>query len=57
MILINNNFDPDNNFFNENIFLNLSANYFSEDEIKLKLNTQSNSVSFSILHLNNIIGA
>ena len=51
-ILINNDFDADNNFFNENTFQNLNANYFSEEEFKDKLNTQSNNLSFSILHIN-----
>ena len=45
-ILINNDFDADNNFFNENTFQNLNANYFSEEEFKDKLNTQSNNLPF-----------
>ena len=51
-ILTNNSFDPDSNFFNENIFQTLNANYFSEEEAKFKLSSQTNKLSFSILHLN-----
>ena len=51
-ILLNSNFDPDNNFFDENIFHNINASYLSEEEVKIKLSTQSNNAPFSILHLN-----
>ena len=51
-ILLNSNFDPDNNFFDENIFQNINASYLSEEEVKIKLSTQSNNAPFSILHLN-----
>ena len=51
-ILLNNNFDPDENFFNENTFLRLNAEYYSVEETEAKLSTIPNNSSFSIFHLN-----
>ena len=48
-ILLNNNNDPDDNFFNKNRFSD--TNYFTIEETKSKLSCCDNK-SFSILHLN-----
>ena len=48
-LLLNNNKDPDENFFKESYFAD--TNYFSTEEATLKISC-SNSNSFSLLHLN-----
>ena len=38
-ILLNDNFDPDNNFFDENSFLSINAEYYTINTVKDKLKT------------------
>ena len=51
-ILLNNNFDPDENFFDKNSFSKINAQYFSVDETNIKLSTCCDKNSLSILHVN-----
>ena len=48
-LLLDNNSDPDENFFKESYFVD--TNYFSAEEAKLKISC-SKSNSFPLLHLN-----
>ena len=51
-ILLNNNLDPDNNFSEEKIFLNINAQYFSVEETKANIKDFTSENFFSILHVN-----
>ena len=51
-ILLSNEFDPDQFFFNENNFQAMEANYFSADERSKKLREISDDTFFSLFHLN-----
>ena len=51
-ILLNDNIDPDNNFFDENTFLSINAQYLSVEESNSKLTTCDSGSFFSILHVN-----
>ena len=51
-ILLNNDFDPDNNLFNEDCFQNLNAKYFTINETKNTFQNSNSDSSLSILHLN-----
>ena len=50
-ILLDNNSDPDENFFDENSFSKIDAQYLSLAELKENHNVLANR-SFSILHIN-----
>ena len=50
-ILLDNNSDPDENFFDENSFSKIDAQYFSLEELKENHIAPDNR-SFSILHVN-----
>ena len=50
-ILLNNNFDPDENFFDKNDFSKINAQYYSLDELQENRIAPDNK-SFSILHVN-----
>ena len=50
-IMLNNNADPDDNFFDENAFISMNAQYVSVQESKTKLSTCSSNCYFSILHI------
>ena len=51
-VLTNNNLDPDDNFFDEENFSNINAQYFSVEETKSHINEFTSENSFSILHIN-----
>ena len=51
-ILLNDNLDPDEHFYNDEMFEKINANYFSIETIQTKLKNLSANSSFSVLHLN-----
>ena len=51
-IILNGNADPDENYFDENIFSKINAQYFSTDETKETLKPLNNKPAFSIIHIN-----
>ena len=51
-VLLNQNADPDENYFDQDIFSKINAEYFSTDKTKETLKPLNNEPAFSIIHVN-----